>query len=249
MNRLFAAVTVVFLLLFAVSSVFGAEKIRVGSDMTFAPFEFIDERTKAPAGFDIDYMRALGEVMGVEIEFINVAWDGIIPGLLAGQYDLIIAAMTITEERAKAIDFSDPYFTTGQVIVVRKGNKGIQGPEDLRGKIVAVQIGTTGQFEAEKIPGIRRIDKYPTIPEAFVALKQGRADAGIGDELVALEELRLNPGATEIVGEPFSSEYYGIGIRKGRTDLLRRVNEGIAILKANGTYDRLRAKWVGSVQQ
>ncbi|MGI6611947.1 MAG: basic amino acid ABC transporter substrate-binding protein [Limnochordia bacterium] len=248
MNRVFGIITVVFLLLFAVSSAFGAEKIRVGSDMTFAPFEFIDEQTKAPAGFDIEYMKALGDVMGVDIEFSNVAWDGIIPGLLVGQYDLLIAAMTITEERSKAIDFSDPYFTTGQVIVVRKGTKGIKGTADLRGKIISVQIGTTGQFEAEKIPGIRRIDKYPTIPEAFVALKQGRADASIVDELVALEELRLNPGATEIMGKPFSSESYGIGIKKGRPDLLRRVNQAIATLKANGTYDRLRAKWMGSAQ-
>lgn len=248
MHRVFGIMTMVFLLLLAVGSAFGAEKIRVGSDMTFAPFEFINEQTKAPDGFDIEYMKALGDVMGVDIEFSNVAWDGIIPGLLVGQYDLLIAAMTITEERAKAIDFSDPYFTTGQVIVVRKGTKGIKSTADLRGKIISVQIGTTGQFEAEKIPGIRRIDKYPTIPEAFVALKHGRADASIVDELVALEELRLNPGATEIVGRPFSSESYGIGIKKGRPDLLRRVNQAIATLKANGTYDRLRAKWMGSAQ-
>jgi polar amino acid transport system substrate-binding protein len=248
MKRLFFTMTMVFLLLFAVSAAFGAEKIRVGSDMTFAPFEYIDERTKEPAGFDIDYMKALGDAMGVDIEFSNVAWEGIIPGLLVGQYDLLIAAMTITEERAQAIDFSDPYFTTGQVIVVRKGTKGINGVADLRGKIVSVQIGTTGQFEAEKIPGLRRIDKYPTIPEAFVALKNGRADASVVDELVALEELRLNPGATEIVGKPFSTESYGIGLKKGRPDLLRRVNKAIATLKSNGTYDRLRAKWMGTAQ-
>lgn len=249
MKKLLCSLVVTLLLVSSVGISVGAEKLKVGSDMTYAPFEFIDDRTKEPSGFDIEYMKALGKAMGVEMEFINVAWDGIIPGLLVGHYDLLISAMTITEERSQAINFSDPYFSTGQVIAVRKGDRSIKGPKDLKGKVISVQIGTTGQFEAEKIPGIKRVDKYQTMPEAFVALKQGRADASVVDELVALEEMRLNPGGIEVVDKPFTVENYGIGIKKGRTDLLRRVNAGIAELKANGTYDRLHKKWFGAVSQ
>jgi polar amino acid transport system substrate-binding protein len=247
MHKLFRTLVFPLLLALFTGVVAGAEVIRVGSDMTYAPFEYIDEKTKQPTGFDIEYMQALGKVMGVEIEFVNTAWDGIIPGLLANQYDLLISAMTITPERLQAIDFSDPYFSTGQVIVVRKGTTNIKTPNDLRGKIVTVQIGTTGQFAAEKIPGIRRIDTYNTMPEAFTALKWGRADASVADELVALEEIRANPDALVVVGEPFTTENYGIGIKKGRTDLKNRVNAAIAELKRNGTYDQLYRKWISGL--
>lgn len=123
MKKLFFPVVVLLILATAVGITSAAEKLRVGSDMTYPPFEFVDEKTRQPAGFDIDFIKAVGEAMGVDIELMNVAWDGIIPGLLAGHYDMLISAMTITEERAQAIDFTDPYFATGQVIAVRKGNK------------------------------------------------------------------------------------------------------------------------------
>ncbi|HHT28674.1 MAG TPA: basic amino acid ABC transporter substrate-binding protein [Firmicutes bacterium] len=223
--------------------------IKVGSDMTYAPFEYIDPETKEPAGFDIELMLALGEAMGKEIEFVNTSWDGLIPGLNNGDYDLLISAMTITAERAESIDFSDPYFTTGQVIVVKKGTTGINGPEDLAGKVVSVQIGTTGQFEAEKIPGIKRIDTFPTMPEAYTALKQGKVDASVADELTALAEIKANPDGVEIVGGIFTAEDYGIGIKKGRKDnLLKEVNEALKKVKEDGTYDKIYEKWITNAQ-
>lgn len=222
-----------------------ASKLRVGSDVAYPPFEFVDEDSGEYRGFDIDLILAIGERLGMEVEIINTAWDGIIPGLLAGEYDVIISAMTILDERAVRVDFSDPYFTTGQVIAVRAGDQRIGAPDDLAGRVVAVQIGTTGQFAAEKIEGVRRIDVYPTTPEAFLALKRGLADAVVVDELVAIEEQNANPGEIQVVGAPFTVEYYGIAIRKGRQDLLRQINRALAQIKADGTYDAIYEKWIG----
>ncbi|HHW09381.1 MAG TPA: basic amino acid ABC transporter substrate-binding protein [Firmicutes bacterium] len=218
--------------------------LKVGSDITYPPFEFIDDKTKEPTGFDMDLIRAIGKVMGVQVQIINTAWDGIIPGLITGNYDVIISAMTITDERAAAISFSDPYFSTGQVIAVRKGSKGISEPAHLKGKRVGVQIGTTGHFAAEKVQGAM-ILTFQTMPEAFLALKAGQVDAVVADEMVAIEEMAANPGQTEIVGEPFTVEYYGIAVKKGRTDLLKKINLALAQLKVDGTYDAIYQKWFG----
>ena len=220
-------------------------KLRVGSDVAYPPFEFIDETTLEPAGFDIDLIKAIGEVMGREVEIINTAWDGIIPGLINGNYDVVISAMTITDERAATVDFSDPYFATGQMIVVRAGDDRIQQPADLAGKRIAVQIGTTGHFAAESIQGAD-VRTFDTMPAAFLALKAGQADAAIADELVAKEEAAANPGQLKTVGRPFTVEYYGIAVKKGRSDLLKEINRALATLKADGTYDAIYEKWFGA---
>jgi len=226
------------------AGVAGAQGVlRVGSDVAYPPFEYVDDATGEFLGFDMDLIREVGKRLGMEVEIINTAWEGIIPGLLAGHYDVVISAMTITDERAQAVDFSDPYFATGQVIVVRADDNSVQQPSDLAGKVVAVQIGTTGQFAAERIAGVARIDHYPTTPEAFLALRLGRADAAVVDELVAFEEAQANPGLLKVVGNPFTVEYYGIAIRKGNTDLLRSINRALAQIKADGTYDELYDKW------
>src|SRR5690606_12908981 len=156
-------------------------------------------------------------------------------GLLAGHYDVIISAMTITDERAQAVDFTDPYFSTGQVIVVRADDDRIQQPSDLAGKVVAVQIGSTGQFSAEKLAGLRRIDHYPTRPGALLARRRGRADAAAVHELVAVQEAQANPGVLKVVGTPSAVEYSGIATRKGREGLLRPITRALPQSKADGT--------------
>jgi len=241
-KTLVAALLAVVLL----AGVAGAQGVlRVGSDVAYPPFEYVDEETGEFIGFDMDLIREVGRRLGMQVEIINTAWEGILPGLLAGHYDVVISAMTITDERAQVVDFSDPYFATGQVIVVRADDTSVNEPADLVGKVVAVQIGTTGQFAAERIEGVARIDHYPTMPEAFLALRLGRADAAVADELVALEEARANPGVLKVVGKPFTVEYYGIAMRKGQDQLLRAINRALAQIKADGTYDELYEKWFG----
>lgn len=243
MKRVWIFAGLLALVMAAFAGAVSAETLRVGSDVAYPPFEFIDDSLE-PAGFDMDLIRAVGEAMGVEVEIINTAWDGIIPGLINGNYDAVISAMTITNERAAAVSFSDPYFATGQVIAVRADDDSVVGPADLAGKIVAVQIGTTGHFAAEEIDGVT-IRTFQTMPEAFLALKVGQADAIVGDELVAIEEMQANPDQVKVVGEPFTVEYYGIAVRKGNSDLLRRINRALAQLKADGTYDAIYEKWFG----
>lgn len=245
MRRSFVAVLLAVLMAATMTGVVAAQVLRVGSDVAYPPFEYVDDATGEFLGFDMDVIREVGRRMGVQVQIDNVAWEGIIPGLLAGHYDVIISAMTITDERAQAVDFSDPYFATGQVIVVRADNDSITQPSDLVGKTVAVQIGTTGQFAAESIEGAI-VDHYPLTPEAFLALKLGRADAAVVDELVAIEEAQANPGEVKVVGTPFTIEFYGIAMRKGREDLLRDINRALAGMKADGTYDELYDRWFGS---
>jgi len=232
------------LLTLAAAGMASAQVLRVGSDVAYPPFEYVDEARGEYVGFDMDIIREIGRRLGMDVQVINVAWEGIIPGLLSGHYDVIISAMTITNERAQAVDFSDPYFATGQVILVRADDDRIKEPADLKGKRVAVQIGTTGHFAAERIEGAV-VEHYPLTPEAILALKLGRADAVVLDELVALEEVRANPGQVKVVGTPFTIEYYGIAIRKGNPDLLRAINLALAQMKADGTYDEIYDRWFG----
>jgi len=124
--------------------------LRVGTDAAYEPFEYIDEDGNF-AGFDMELIAMIAEEMGRELELQNVQWDGIIPGLMNGNYDCLISAMTITEERMKQINFSDPYFTIKQAIVVRENDDSITGSADLVGKTIAVQNGTTGDLYASQI--------------------------------------------------------------------------------------------------
>lgn len=235
------------LVLCAAGGVVAAEVVRVGTDATFAPFEFVDVQTRKVTGFDIELMEEIGRIIGAEIQVVNTAWDSLIPGLNAGHFDVVIAAMTITEERRQSVDFSDPYFETGQVIVVRPGTTDINGPEDLKGKRVGVQIGTTGHLTASAISGVT-VRTFDTAPLAFLALKTGQVHAVIVDEVVAIQERNNNPGQTVILGKPFATEQYGIAVRKGRTDLLQRINDALKQLRADGTYDRLYEKWIANLK-
>ncbi|BAS28783.1 basic amino acid ABC transporter substrate-binding protein [Limnochorda pilosa] len=249
MKRLLSAMVAVLLLAAATVSspvaVAAQQTLRVGSDVAYPPFEYVDERSGEYAGFDMDLIRALGEKMGVKIEIVNTAFDGIIPALVMGEFDAIISAMTITAERAETVSFSDPYFTTGQVIATRPDETEIAGPDDLKGKVVAVQLGTTGQFEAEKIQGLKRLDTYQFVDQAFSALANRSADAAVVDELVSIEYMKQHPDAIRVVGEPFTTEDYGIAVRKSDTELLEKINRALAQLRADGTYDELYQKWFG----
>lgn len=221
------------------------QTIRVGADTAFPPFEFVDEATGEYTGFDMELIRAIGEEMGVEVEIVNTVFDSLIPTLLLGEFDVIISAMTITEERAQTVAFSDPYFLTGLVIATRPDDTAIQSTEDLKGKTVAVQMGSTGHFAAEDLPGVGRVDPYQFVDQAMTAVIIGAADAAVLDELVAIEYMQAHPDAIKVVGEPFTTEEYGIAVRPSDTELLQRINAALAELRANGTYDELYQKWFG----
>ena len=157
--------------------------------------------------------------------------------------------MTITEERAKQVDFSDPYFEAKQVIIAR-ADADIKGVKDLEGKIVAVQQGTTGDFAAVRLveeKGIKfKIVRFEGTPEALMAIQKGDADAAIIDNFVAYLAMKENPDIYKVIEDKeFAPEYYGIAVNKDNPELLKKINEVLKEIKQDGTYDKIYKKWFG----
>jgi polar amino acid transport system substrate-binding protein len=219
------------------------QKVRVATDASWPPFEYVDETTKEIVGFDVDLMNAIAAKSGLEIEFVNVAWDPLLAGMAQCQYDASISAMTITEERAKSFSFSDPYFAAGQIVTVQKSNTDITGKDSLVGKTVGAQIGTTGAIETGNMQGVT-LKTYDDIGLAFQDLMNGQIDAVVADNPLALGYVGKNPDKLKTAGDVFTNEFYGIAVCKDKTDLLAKINEGLAAVKADGTLDNLVQKWI-----
>jgi polar amino acid transport system substrate-binding protein len=225
--------------------------LNVGSDIAYAPIEFFQEGTQTPDGLDIDLAKALAEELGVTAEFTNTGFDGIIGALTAQRFDVLISAMTVTDERSQQIDFI-PYFSAGTDILVPAGNpNNIQGVEDLSGLTVGVQIATiqVDQLQAAndelKAAGKPEINvlTFDQNPLAVEQLRTGRADAVIADSPIVANDARLSDGKLEALGLAIEAAPYGIGVRKGSTELKAAVEEALQTLQANGTYDEILAKW------
>jgi polar amino acid transport system substrate-binding protein len=157
-------------------------------------------------------------------------------------YDMAISSITITEDRAKDMLFSDPYFAAGQIITVQKSNTKITGKETLAGKVGA-QLGTTGAMEVEKITAAT-LKTYDDIGLAFQDLMNGQIDAVVCDNPVALGYVGKNADKLKIAGAAFTNENYGIAVAKGKTDLLKKINDGLKAVKAEGLIEQLSKKWL-----
>jgi polar amino acid transport system substrate-binding protein len=224
----------------------GGLHIVVATDATWPPMEYIDEETKEIVGFDIDLMKEIAKGGGFTVEFKNTAWDGIFAGLAADKYDAVMSSVTITDERKKSMDFSKPYINAGQILVVPKSTTGVSKLADLKGKIVAAQIGTTGSFEIEKVEGVK-LKTYDEIGLAFEDLVNGRIDGVVADTPVAADfalQSESYKGKLKIVGKPFTEEYYGIAVRKGNSEVLDAINRGLDKVLDTSTYDRIEKKWL-----
>jgi polar amino acid transport system substrate-binding protein len=221
-----------------------SKKIVVATDATWPPMEYVDEN-KEIVGFDIDLMNAIAKEAGLEVEYRNVAWDGIFAGLAAGEYDAVISSVTITDERKAQYDFSEPYINAGQIVVVQAGSD-ITGPDALSGHTVGAQLSTTGAFAVQEMEGVT-LKEYDEVGLAFEDLVAGRIDAVVCDTPVAAdfalqrEEYRAK---LKIVGDSFTEEYYGILVQKGNSDLLSKINEGLAAVQDKGTDKTLEEKWL-----
>jgi len=218
-------------------------KITVATDATWPPAEFIDEKTKEIVGLDIDLMNAIAKEADLEVEYINVGWDPLLAGMAAGQYDAAISSMTITEDRKKVFDFSDPYYNAGQLIVVRADQTGIEKPADLTGHTCGAQIGTTGAIEIEKISGAT-LKTYDTVDLAYMDLVNGQIDAVVADNPLAVGYVNVHKPKLKAVGKPFTEEYYGIAVRKGAPEILDRINKGLKIVLDRGIIKELEDKWL-----
>lgn len=248
MKRLLVVVLVGLMLVSLVLTGCGGKsetKVRVATDAAWPPFEYVDEQTKEIVGFDIELMKAIAEKGGFEVEFINVSWDPLLAGMAQCQYDASISAMTITEERKQSFNFSDPYFEAGQIVTVRVDNTEITGKDTLSGKTVGAQIGTTGAIETENIAGAI-LKTYDDVGLAFQDLMNGQIDAVIADNPLALGYVGENPDKLKTVGEVFTDENYGVAVCKTNTELLDKINKGLAAVKEEGLIEDLVAKWIGS---
>ncbi len=244
---------IILVILLAVLSIFSAvmaeDTVRVGTDAMWPPFEMVDENTKELTGFDVELMQYIADKEGFKVEFVNQAFDSIVPGVGTCQYDAAISAITITDERAKAMSFSDPYFTDGQIVTVKEGNESLNTKDALKGKTIGCQTGTTGAIMAQdwEKEGSVKYKGYETVDLAFFDLKNGQIDAVLSDQTLAKAYTEKLGGMVQ-VGDLYSSESYGIAVCKTNADLLKKINDGLAQSKADGTWDKLYAKYFSSTE-
>lgn len=226
----------------------GGRTVAIGSDTAYPPFESVDPATNEIVGFDVDLLNAIGELANFTPEFQTAAFDTIFTALQQGQFDAVVSAVTITPERAELIDFSDPYIDVGQLVVVGADNTAITRYQDLaNAAAVGVQTGTTGETAALEEGGVpdANLKRYQTIDLAFNDLANGAIDAVVADG-PTVGNYTSQPQLADrlkIVGEPFTTEQYGIAVQKGDTELLDAINAALAQLKGDGTIDQLREKW------
>jgi polar amino acid transport system substrate-binding protein len=223
-------------------------KITIATDATWPPMEMVDTN-KNIVGFDIDLMNAAAKAGGFTVEFKNTAWDGIFAGLENGKYDAVMSSVTITDERKKTMDFSLPYINAGQILVVKNETQGVTKLDDLKGKTVGAQIGTTGAFEIDKVKAPDNITEktYDEIGLAFADLANGRIAAVVCDNPTAAQYALQNDtykGKLKIVGERFTEEFYGVAVKKGNAKVLDVINAGLKKVLDSGANKAIEAQWL-----
>lgn len=238
------------LVILAIPSMASAKEIVFAADATWPPMEMLNDQ-KQIVGFAPDLLQAIGKAAGFTPVVKNVAWDGIFAGLMAGKYDAVSSSVSITEERKNAMLFSDPYFEVKQAVIVQK-TSGIKKPEDLKGKTVGAQIGTTGYFAVKDLKGVTA-KTYDEVGLAVEDLYSGRINAVSCDDPVAANYALLQPEYKDKLEIAFilpseDKEFYGFAFPKNKKgeENAKLVNEGLAKIKADGTYDAIAKKWFGS---
>jgi polar amino acid transport system substrate-binding protein len=217
----------------------GGEPLTVGSDIPYPPFEL--GKSGEYTGFDIELMEAIGEKIGRTPEFQDTSFETIFRDVAQGKFEAVISAATITEEREKEVAFSDPYYLSEQAILVQEGSD-VGGIEDLEGKTVAAQQGTTGLELGKEKANAGELRPYPEGPDAINALKAGTVEAVIIDQPVAQNAVEKE-GGVEISESVPTEESYGIALAKDNTKLLQEINKGLEEVISEGTYKTIYEKW------
>lgn len=229
-------------LIFSLSAVGLAQTYTVGTSAGFPPFEYVEDGEIV--GFDIDLMKAIGEEMGFEVEFQDIAFDSLIPALKTGNIDIVAAGMTITEQREQAVDFTNSYYSANQSVIVQEDSEMnisvLYGDHD-----ISVQTGTTGDLwvtENLKDQGILtgEVKRYDTFVLCVSDLVNGNVDAVVLDEPVAQRYAEIRP--VEIVGVIVTGENYGLAVNDGNTELRETLNEGLRRIRESGKMDELVEK-------
>jgi polar amino acid transport system substrate-binding protein len=225
----------------------------VGTEIGYPPFEMYMDDGVTEVGLDIDLARAIGEQLGMDVKFQNTDFEGILDGLAIDKYDIVMSAVTITPARAKKVEFSEPYIENWQSIVVRRGSEPITSPEGLNGKVVGYQKATTSTAYLNKLRDTgavepKKVNEFEKVMDCMNDLKLGRLDVVLVDSVVADDYVAREPNVFEITwvqstvaGE--EPELFGVGIKKGNTELLNKVNGALRELKRNGRYDEICLDW------
>ena len=221
--------------------------LTIGTDATFKPMEYKDERSGQIVGFDVDLCNAIAREIGAQVTYANIAFDGLFTALSSKRLDAVASAVIITAERQKQYLFSDPYLLAGQIVTVRTDEKAITGPDTIgKGKKIGVQLGTMGEEQARKIAqkSGAEVKIYDDVTMAFADLTAGRLDAVLYDFPAVADYIASNPNAKlKTAGKVFTEEYYGFVFRPDQQALVEKVNAALQKLKDSGQLAELQKKW------
>lgn len=213
----------------------------MATNAEFPPYEYHDGGEIV--GIDAEIAKAIAGELGMELEIEDIAFDSIIPEITSGRADMGLAGMTVTEDRKQSVDFSDTYAKASQKVIVKEDSE-IASPDDLAGKIVGVQLGTTGDIYVSDLEADgTTVERYNKGFEAVQALSQGKIDAVVIDGEPAKTFVAQTEGL-KILEESFTDEEYAIAVKKGNTELLDKINGALKTLKENGTLDEIVAKYI-----
>ena len=224
----------------------GKEVLKMGVEDTYPPYEFKNESNET-VGFDIDLARAITEKLGMELEIVSTSFDGIFTGLNAGNYDVIISAVSMTPGRMETMLFSEPYLSNGQVIVTKKNGINITKHEELTGLNVGVQLGTTADTAAEKYAKENKFEvvKYDEIIQTFTAMKAGHVDAIAVDYAVAIDYVSKDPETYQLSNVMLTNEPIAVVIKKGNEALQDKINKALGELRSEGKLKEMSMEWLG----
>lgn len=218
--------------------------LRVGFEGTYRPFNFLDDNNEY-TGFDVEIANELASRLGVETEFFATKWESLIGGLQADKFDVIIAQMTVTEERKKSVDFTDPYVVTGSVLITREDTSDITVLEDIREKKVGVGGGTTFEEVANSVDGAEVV-LYKAVNEYIQDLINGRLDVIINDQLLMSYNIKEEELPIKIASDILNKDEIGMAVKKGSEELVDKLNQELAKMKEDGTYGDIYRKWFGT---
>ena len=215
--------------------------LRMGTNATFPPYEYVDENNEV-AGIDADIAAAIADKLGMALEITDMAFDSLIPALQSDTIDIVLAGMTVDPERAEQVNFTDSYATGVQVIIVPEGSD-IASPDDLEGKNIGVQTGTTGDLYCTDDYGQEFVKQFDNGPLAVAALVNGQVDCVVIDNEPAKNYVAANQGL-KILDTAYANEEYAAAIAKDNTELFEQVNAAIQELKEDGTIDSIIEKYI-----
>jgi len=221
-----------------------SKTLNVAFEGTYPPFNSLNDDDEFE-GFDVDISNEIAERLGVEANFIATKWDGLIGGLKADKFDIIIGQMTVTEERKKSVDFTDPYVITGSVLITREDTEDITKLEDIKGKKVGVGGGTTFEEVANSVDGAD-VKLYKAVSDYIQDLQNKRLDVIINDQLLISYNITEKNLPLKIASDILNKDEIGMAVNKGNEDFIEKVNEALAEMKEDGTYNTIYKKWFGT---